>query len=80
MRFRKDNQICYFQDFRYKWGIPSGIDFDLDPEAHLFLSPGDFVLRAPGYGVYGEYGDGPLIVSTKGKLKKRFEKYFNAEE
>ena len=73
MRFRKDNRIKYGQDHFYCRGLPSGIDFTVEP-----FQEGMYKLTGYGYGVLGSgesYGCGALYVyGLTSKQRKRFEK------
>lgn len=71
MKFRKGNKIYYGQDFRYRRGVPSGINFQVSKWKM------GFVLRADGYGLFGNYGNGALFLynSRLSKiLKERLQK------
>lgn len=77
MKFRKDNQYSYGQDFSVFRGIPSGVDFKV--ERIGALDKNIFRLTAHGYGQVdpwdrNSYGNGALYVRglTK-RQRKRFE-------
>jgi hypothetical protein len=75
MKFRSGNKIKYTQDRRYPRGIPSGVDFTVEPFRNDM-----WILTACGYGCRecpgGDcYGNGSLIAwGVKGELQKRFER------
>ncbi len=70
MKFRIDNQIRYGQDHAQYVGVPSGIDFYVQP-----FSESMYTLTAPGYGLRGDYGNGRLYVwGLTSQQRKRFEK------
>lgn len=56
--FEPGNAIAYGQDFRHTRGIPAGIPFTVQEHASGYM------LRGPGYGDPGNYGDGALFVAA----------------
>jgi hypothetical protein len=68
VKFRKNNKVVYWQDFKVYTGIPSGIEFYVVP-----LKKDKVKLIANGYGdlILG-YGNGALYIGVK-DLKKRLK-------
>lgn len=63
LTFKEGNGILYGQDFKYRWGIPSGTEFEVDK-----IERESCWLKASGYG--GKpYGDGRLWVPYRVKGK-----------
>lgn len=63
IEFPEDNDIGWFQDFRWSRGLPAGVVFEVR-ETHA-----RYLLSAPGYGgdsTRGEYGNGPFFVPADG--------------
>lgn len=56
--FEPGNQIPYGQDFRFLRGIPDDIPFTVHEYAN------EYMLRGPGYGDPGNYGNGALFVTA----------------
>lgn len=61
INFPPGNKAQYWQDFSYWEGLPSDITFFVDPTP---LKPGCLILRARGYGVRGDYGNGSIFIQT----------------
>lgn len=59
-----ENDIEYWQDFRFKKGIPSNIEFTVKNKV---LGREEYWLEADGYGIIGKsdtsYGNGRICVS-----------------
>lgn len=80
MKFRKNNKICFGQDFNYYQGIPSGIDFKVER-----LDKNKFRLIAKGYGLltshHNDYGNGALFpYSLTDKQIETFNKEVKTQE
>lgn len=61
IKFKKNNETRYMQDFSFCQGVPSGINFDVE-----MLSHDKIKLSTNGYGHIGRnYGNGALFVLVK---------------
>lgn len=62
VRFPDDNKVHYFMDFSFREGLPSDIDFFVVHEPHH--RDGWVTLKARGYGVQDDYGNGSIFIET----------------
>ena len=66
LTFPEGNDIPYMQDMQFWRGMPTGVEFDVEPHG-----AGKLKLRADGYGARywdgeeGRYGNGAIFISEK---------------
>jgi len=69
----EENNIKYFQAHCFWEGIPTDIEFTV--ERLQGLAKNRFRLRAPGYGVMGDYGNGSLYVFGLGLTSEQIKEF-----
>ena len=75
--FKDRNNIIFGQDFSMKQGLPS--DRVFTSKSTLFQKDTDLWLNSFGYGEYGNYGNGAIVIS-KEELSSKNDQWQKIEE